>query len=177
MNKEKDSVLISVCLITYNHAAFIRQAIEGVLMQKIDFPWEFIIADDKSTDGTTDILLEYQKKYPRLIKLLLQEKNVGPGKNWMDLISAPKGKYIAYIEGDDYWTDNYKLQKQVNFIEANPSYSICWTQYDILKNKILENLQWNDPLFQQEFTDISLENIFDINRTASLTTVFKKKCL
>ena len=132
--------LLSVCLITYNHKDFISQAIESVLMQKVNFPYELIIADDFSTDGTRDILNEYKAKYPDLIKLILQEKNIGPAKNWMDLITSPneKVKYIAYFEGDDYWTDPLKLQKQVDFLEANPSYSICFHKVKILQNNLIK---------------------------------------
>jgi glycosyltransferase involved in cell wall biosynthesis len=78
---------------------FISQAIEGVMMQQVNFPWEFIIADDFSNDGTREIVLDYRKKYPDIIRLILQEKNVGPSKNWHDLIRNAKGKYIAYFEG------------------------------------------------------------------------------
>ncbi len=118
--------LLSVCLITYNHVSFIRQAIEGVIMQKVDFKWELIIADDCSTDGTREVLLEYQRQYPEEVRLLLQGKNVGPAKNWFDLMAKPLGKYIAYFEGDDYWSDQYKLQKQIDFLETHPAYVGCF---------------------------------------------------
>lgn len=97
-------------------------------MQKVSFPIELIIADDFSTDGTRDILSYYKEKYPDMIRLILQEKNVGPAQNWTDLITAPKSKYIAYFEGDDYWIDEYKLQKQVDFMERNLDYSFCFHQ-------------------------------------------------
>ena len=106
-----DIPLLSVCLITYNHVNFIKQAIDGVLMQKVDFAWELIIADDFSTDGTREILLEYKNKYPDFIKLILQEKNVGSAQNLIDLITVPISKYITYFDGDDYWIDPLKLQK------------------------------------------------------------------
>ena len=118
--------LLTVCLITYNHAKYINSAIDGVLMQKVNFTWEIIIADDFSTDGTREILLEYKNKYPSKIKLILQEKNVGPSLNWIKLITTPNSKYIAYFEGDDFWIDPYKLQKQVDFMELNPDYSLCF---------------------------------------------------
>lgn len=117
---------MSICLITYNHANYIRQAIDAVLSQKTDFSWELIIADDFSTDGTREILLEYKQKYPECITLILQEKNVGAAKNWIELITSPQSKYIAYFEGDDYWVDNHKLQKQVDFLEANEMFSLCF---------------------------------------------------
>ena len=121
--------LVSVCLITYNQAQYIRDAVEGVLAQKVTFPIELIIADDYSTDGTREIVIEYQKKYPELIKLILQGKNVGPHQNWMDLIQSPVSKYIAYFEGDDYWIDNEKLQIQVDFMEAHPGSGMVCTDY------------------------------------------------
>lgn len=124
--------LLSVCLITYNHENYIRQAIEGVLMQKVDFDWELIIAEDCSTDKTRDIILEYKEKHPDFIKLILQEKNVGAAQNWMDLIITPKSKYIAYFEGDDYWTDPLKLQKQVDFLEENHDYVLCHSDVNLI---------------------------------------------
>ena len=124
--------LLSVCLITYNHANYIEQAIEGVLMQSVNFSWELIIADDFSTDGTREILLKYKEKYPNFIKLLLQEKNVGPGKNFSDLLNEPQSKYIAYFEGDDYWIDPLKLQKQVDFIESHPDYVLIHSDIFII---------------------------------------------
>jgi glycosyltransferase involved in cell wall biosynthesis len=118
--------LLSVCLITYNHSKYIKTAIDSVLMQNINFSWELIIADDFSTDGTREILAKYKEEHPYLIKLILQEKNVGAAQNWIDLITTPSSKYIAYFEGDDYWIDPNKLQKQVSFLEKNPGYSICF---------------------------------------------------
>jgi glycosyltransferase involved in cell wall biosynthesis len=133
-----NSPLLSVCLITYNHANYIRDAIEGVLMQQASFPWELIIADDFSTDGTREIVEEYGARHPGLIRLILQETNVGAARNWMDLITAVTSKYLAYCEGDDYWTDPRKLQKQVDFLEANQSNGLCYTaarQYNAIKGK------------------------------------------
>lgn len=120
-----DAPLVSVCLITYNHAPYFRQAIESILMQEVDFAIEIIIADDFSTDGTREVTIEYQKKYPQLIRLILQEKNLGAALNWAALMNAPIGKYIAYLDGDDYWTDPLKLQKQVDFLEKNQEYILC----------------------------------------------------
>lgn len=127
--------MLSVCLITYNHAKYIRQAIDSVLMQRVNFTWELIIADDCSTDGTREIVLECYHRYPDFIRLILQEKNVGPAKNWLDLITTPKSKYIAYLEGDDYWTDPLKLQKQVDFLERDHSYSLCCHAFEVLYQK------------------------------------------
>jgi len=110
--------LLSVCVITYNHVNYIRQAIEGVLMQKTSFNFNLIIADDFSTDGTREIILEYKRKNPEKIDLILQSSNVGGAQNWINLLDSPKSKYIAYLEGDDYWIDEQKLEKQVQILEA-----------------------------------------------------------
>jgi len=118
--------LLSVCLLTYNHEKYIRQAIDSILSQKVTFTWQLIIADDCSTDKTQDILLEYKKQYPELIHLILQKKNVGPEENWLELLSHPKSKYLLYAEGDDYFTDPNKLQKQVDFLEAHPDFTLCF---------------------------------------------------
>jgi glycosyltransferase involved in cell wall biosynthesis len=131
-----DTPLLSVCLITYNHINYIREAIESVWMQEINFSWEFIIADDYSIDGTREIVFKYKEKYPELIRIIPREKNVGAAKNWIELLTPAKGKYIAYFEGDDYWIDPNKLQKQIDFLEANPKYVChCHNALIIEKNK------------------------------------------
>ena len=118
--------LLSVCLITYNQARYVKEAMDSILAQQIDFSWELVVADDCSTDGTREILLEYKDKHPDLIKLILQKTNVGAEKNWHELMAYPKSKYVAYLEGDDYWTNPHKLQMQVDFLEKNPSYALCF---------------------------------------------------
>ena len=146
--------LLSVCLITYNHVNYIKQAIEGVLMQKVDFSWDFIIADDFSSDGTREIILDYYTKHPDFIKPLLQDKKKGAAKNWMDLISTPRAKYIAYLEGDDYWTDPLKLQKQVDFLEQEPEYVLCFHKVGALVN---DKLQEEDVL-EKRYQEIINKN-------------------
>jgi glycosyltransferase involved in cell wall biosynthesis len=116
--------VLSVCLITYNHGRYIREALNGIVMQRVNFSWEIIVADDCSKDDTRAIVKEYADKHPGQFKLVFQEKNVGPARNWMDLLAAATGKYVAYMEGDDRWNDPEKLQKQVDFLEHNPEYVI-----------------------------------------------------
>lgn len=118
--------LLSVVTVTFNHEQHITKCIEGVLMQKVDFPIEFIIAEDYSTDGTRAICEEYARKFPDVIRLVLSEKNVGALQNERHAMSLARGRYVALCEGDDYWTDEYKLQKQVGFLESNPGYTICF---------------------------------------------------
>ncbi|MBX6362195.1 MAG: glycosyltransferase, partial [Acidobacterium ailaaui] len=117
--------IVSVLMITYNHERYIAQAIDSVLMQKTNFDYEIVIGEDCSTDRTREIVIEYKAKYPDKINLLLREKNVGMIPNFIDTLKACTGKYIALLEGDDYWTDPYKLQRQVDFLEANLAYSSC----------------------------------------------------
>jgi len=119
---------------TYNHKDYIVQAIEGVLLQKVNFIYELLIADDYSTDGTREIILAYKKKYPLLITLILHDKNVGALKNWISLIFNPNSKYIAFFEGDDFWTNENKLQLQFDFLEKNDDYVLCYHSVNVLLN-------------------------------------------
>ena len=128
---------VSCHIITYNQKNLISQCIDGALMQQTNFPFELIIGDDNSTDGTREILIEYQKKYPELITLNLRtERGNGiPGKeNFMSTLEMCQGEYISLCDGDDYWTDPLKLQKQVDFLEANPDYVLCFHQIKILNS-------------------------------------------
>jgi glycosyltransferase involved in cell wall biosynthesis len=121
--------LVSICCITYNHEKFIEDAMEGFLIQETDFPFEILIHDDASTDKTADIIREYEEKYPDVIKAIYQKENqYSKGIKPSVKFNYPraKGKYIALCEGDDYWTDNVKLQKQVAFLEANPDYVVSY---------------------------------------------------
>ena len=121
--------LVSISCITYNHVNFIRDAIESFLMQKTDFPLEVLIHDDNSTDGAEDIIREYEKKYPDIIKPIYETENQwNKGIRGSLAFNFPRarGKYVALCEGDDYWTDPLKLQKQVDFLEKNPEYSMCF---------------------------------------------------
>jgi glycosyltransferase involved in cell wall biosynthesis len=123
----KNEMMVSISCITYNHEKYISDAIESFLMQKTNFPFEILIHDDASTDRTPDIIKEYELKYPDLIKPIYQKENQYSkgvkvsNYNW----KRAKGKYIAVCEGDDYWTDPYKLQKQVYYMEKNPECSLC----------------------------------------------------
>lgn len=112
----------------YNLEQFIAQAIESVLMQKTDFSIELVIGEDCSADRTRDIVLDFQRRCPQIIRVLLPPKNLGMNRNFVDTIAACSGKYVALLDGDDYWIDPNKLQKQVEFLEANPHCSGCFTR-------------------------------------------------
>ncbi|SFQ62609.1 Glycosyltransferase involved in cell wall bisynthesis [Psychrobacillus psychrotolerans] len=119
---QSKEITVSVGLIVYNHEKYLRQAIESILMQEVNFKYEIIVGDDKSTDNSRKIILEYKEKYPDKFVLKFKEQNVGGTKNFYDVFMESKGKYIATLEGDDYWIDNKKLQKTVNFLEDNSTY-------------------------------------------------------
>lgn len=126
------SPVVSVHMITYNHAPYIREAIESVLAQQTDFPFELVIGEDHSPDNTLAIVREYQQRHPDIIRVITSDQNVGMARNARRTFEACTGKYIAYCEGDDYWNTPLKLQKQVDFLEANPSCSLVCSDYDIL---------------------------------------------
>lgn len=178
-----DKILVSVCSITYNHEPYIRQCLEGFIMQQCDFKFEVLIHDDASTDGTQEIIKEFQEKYPDIIKPIFQTEN-----QWSKGIRGitakfnfprAKGKYIALCEGDDYWTDPLKLQKQVDFLEENSKIKFCYTDFSILHQKSgkIQNAlfktkpqQYRHPVDQIDF----LKNMLYI---APCTWLFEKKVL
>jgi len=120
-------ILFTAVVVTYNHKNYIRDCIEGILKQETNFEFEIIVHDDASTDGTSDILREYGEKYKDKIRLVIQEENIySRGLNIVPFVKDYiHGKYMATIDGDDYWTDSKKLQKQVDFLENNPEYVAC----------------------------------------------------
>ena len=116
--------MVSICTTNYNRGKYIGQAIESCMMQKTNFQFDMIICDNCSTDNTVEVIESYIQKYPGKIKLLKADKNYGLMLNFIKSIEAGTGKYIADCDGDDYWTDESKLQKQVDFLEANPDFVI-----------------------------------------------------
>jgi glycosyltransferase involved in cell wall biosynthesis len=124
--------LVSISCNTYNHAGYIAEAIEGFLAQRTNFPIEILIHDDASTDGTADIVRQYQARYPELIKPIYQIENQHSKRVRIGCFNLERaqGEYVALCEGDDYWTDPLKLQKQVEFLQSNPGYVMCFTNHD-----------------------------------------------
>jgi glycosyltransferase involved in cell wall biosynthesis len=119
--------IVSVFMITYNHEKYISQALDSILMQNANFSYDIVIGEDKSTDSTREILLKYYEQYPDKIKLILHEQNVGITRNLIITMEACKGKFIALCDGDDYWTDSYRLQNQVDYMEVNPHLTMCFS--------------------------------------------------
>lgn len=147
--------MVSVIVPTYNHAKYIRKALDSILMQVVSFPYEILIGDDASCDGTQDILQEYQKKRPDIIRLFLHEKNMGATRNSYELLTNARGRYLATLEGDDYWTDNHKLQLQVSFLEKHPEYIGCTHRFTIVD----EN---DNPLKNQRLSWVRQKKIFTL---------------
>lgn len=127
-------IKVSVACITYNHEKYIRRALEGFVAQKTDFPFEVIVFDDASTDGTADIIREYENKYPQIIKPIYQQQNVysrGISATKEYVLPIMRGEYIAICEGDDYWTDENKLQIQYDYMKEHPECAFCMHQATI----------------------------------------------
>lgn len=126
----KNDILVSVICTAYNHKKYIKQCLDSLVMQKADFNFEIIIYDDCSTDGTREIIQEYADKYPNLIRTILPKCNIAQTEGFCKvnqmIFEKIKGKYHATCDGDDYWIDENKLQKQVDFLETHPDYSICF---------------------------------------------------
>lgn len=120
--------LVSICCITFNHESFISTALDSMLMQETDFPFEIIIRDDRSTDKTRDIIKKYAEKFPHIIRTILETENqYSKGVNpFIPTYEKAKGKYVTILEGDDYWQDEHKLQKQADFLEKNNEYVLSY---------------------------------------------------
>jgi glycosyltransferase involved in cell wall biosynthesis len=165
--------LVSVCIITYNHERYIGQCLEGVLMQETNFRFQVVIGEDCSTDNTRQVVEAYAARYPDIIIPVYQQQNVGPRRNAYEFCwPLLKGKYIAVCEGDDYWTDPFKLQKQVDFLEKNSDFVLCFHP--------VATVNENDSLIkQEEATDqvsvFDWKSIFQ-QPVATLSVVFRN-CL
>ena len=166
---------VSIVTLAYNHGKYIRQCLEGFVMQVTDFPFEVIIHDDASTDDTAEIIREYEQKYPDIIKPIYQTENqyskgVAIGATF--LYPNAKGKYIAECEGDDWWTDPHKLQKQVDYMESHPKCSMCCTNYSSFRMK--DEFMKTDEMTSRRFNTLSLMRS---NKIGTLTVLYRKHLL
>lgn len=167
--------LVSILCDTYNHEGFIKETLEGFSNQKTTFPFEIIIHDDASTDKTASIVKEFADQYPLIIKCILQKENQYSQKiNFWSDITFPmaRGKYIALCEGDDYWIDELKLQKQVDFLESNNEYVITWTDFYNKKGTELVPNDYKNTL--PDIYTIDFDTIFNPYCTYTLTSVFRR---
>ena len=175
---EQNDVKVSVIMLTYNHEAFIQDAIYGVVRQETNFSIELIVGDDASTDKTPQLVRELAEKYPDIIKPVLREKNIGALKNYRDLIRRSRGTFVAICDGDDFWTDMKKLQKQIDFLENNPEYISCCHP---VKQVYVDGSQEDtilDPLKlagenAQKKGYLDIYDLIKMNTVASLSTVHR----
>lgn len=127
-----DGTMVTVVCIAYKHEEFIAQALDSFLMQKTNFKFKVFVGEDCGPDGTADIIRDYAQRYPDIIIPFIREKNMGAQRNLIDMCQSATSPYIAFCEGDDYWVDEYKLQKQFDYMEAHPNICACTTQTEIL---------------------------------------------
>jgi len=171
-------VKLSVCITAYNHGKFIKQTLEGVVNQKIDFPIEIIVHDDASTDNTRVIIEEYSKSYPEIKTIYQEENQYSKGRKPLAAIVIPqcRGEYIAICEGDDYWTDPYKLQKQVDFLDANPDYVICYHNAAIVdeNDNFISDSKLRDELKRDFSADELIKGVMILTLTMCFRNVIKE---
>jgi len=181
---KEEEILVSICCLTYNHKPFIEKALNSFLAQKTNFAFEVLIHDDASTDGTAEIIKMYQNKYPSIIKPIYQAEN-----QWSKGLRAitvnynfprAKGKYIAICEGDDYWTDALKLQKQVDFLEEHSDYILCSGGYTAVdgtteRQHILNSAPGVTHSLDQKGFTFELDNTIDKWIIKTLTVVFRNR--
>ena len=141
--------LVSVCMTTYNHEAYLAQAIESVLAQQTSFGVELVLGDDCSTDSTAAICREYAAKYPGRVRFVTGQRNVGWRANYRRTFEACRGKYVAYCDGDDWWSDPRKLQMQADLLESDPSCGMCYTR----ASNYYQNTGLTEPDHEEHFTD------------------------
>lgn len=177
--KENKAILVSICCTTYNHEKYIKQALDSFLEQNVQFNYEICIHDDASTDSTPQILLEYQNKYPQKINLILQKENqTQKGIKKISYVfnhTRARGKYIAFCEGDDYWTDCNKLQKQIEFMEKNNDFSMTFHSSKIVNTSGEKTGKLQPfPCDKEVSTDEIIYGGGGICPTASIT--YRKEC-
>lgn len=160
MNKNEE-IMVSIIMVTYNHEKYIAQAIESIVCQKTDYKFELLIGDDASTDHTPEIITEYYKKYPNIIKTFLRKKNVGATKNGYYLMKSAKGKYFSSCEGDDFWCDKTKIQSDIDFLEQHNEYvGICGRTQAVREDGTLleENLAQNVQFWKFDREEYELKD-------------------
>jgi glycosyltransferase involved in cell wall biosynthesis len=147
---------VSVMVLTYNHANYIRQTLDSIVTQKTNFPFEILVGDDASTDSTAEIIREYHARYPDLIVPILHKENLGGyGKNnTLDALSKAKGQYIAPMDGDDYWIDDDRLQKLVDFLDKNTDFVACFHNAEVIFEDGTHPNEFVNPPDQKEITTV-----------------------
>lgn len=166
------SMKVSVATETYNHERYIAQALDSILMQEVGFDYEIVIGEDCSTDKTRAIVLEYKRRYPETIRLLLNERNLGGRRNFVNTLQACRGEYIALLEGDDYWTSSHKLQKQVDYLDSHPECASCFHNATVVYQDGREgSTKYNDDN-QKEVS--FLDDLLRANFIATCSVMFRR---
>lgn len=161
-------------MITYNHEKFIAQAIESVLSQETTFPFEIVIGEDCSTDRTREISLEFQARYPEIVRVLTPEANLGVGRNVAESLRACRGEYIAICEGDDFWTDPTKLTKQVKRLETEPDAALCFHKVTAI-NDVTGEYRGDFPVAEFRKERATLNDIIRKNFIVTCSVLFRRK--
>lgn len=175
--RDQTEVLLTVRCLTYNHAPYIRRCLEGLVGQKTNFRFEVMVHDDASTDGTADIVREFAQKYPDIIKPILETENLHSkrdGSLERVTYTSLKGKYIAWCEGDDYWTDEHKLQKQVDFLEQNPDFVLACTDYALVDDEGKEKFHNKTKRLSEDMRLASRELVLGRNPIIAVSSCFRK---
>lgn len=162
---------VSIITITYNHEKYIREALDSFVMQEVDFEFEVLVADDASTDKTQAIISEYAKRYPELIKPLLRKNNMGAWTNFLDVFKQAKGQYVALCEGDDFWTDPNKLQKQVDFLDAHPNHALCFHPVRVF----FENNEEEQSTFPMQKSGFTTEKLLQENYIQTNSVMYRRR--
>ncbi len=177
------SPLLSIRCLVYNHEQYLRQCLDGFVMQKTNFPFEAIVHDDASTDGSADIIREYAEKYPDIIKPICETENQyskhdGSLVRIMDAAMHPDSKYVAICEGDDYWTDPNKLQMQVDFLESHSEYSMCFHRANPIIDETGEEMQGlhGDTFRNIQARDYESTELFEVWTVPTASMVYRKEC-
>ena len=163
-------IKVSVVMATYNHEKYIEKALDSVIRQKCDFEYEILVGDDASKDSTGSIVRAYSEKYPDKIRAFVRVKNLGAVPNIVDLVNNAKGEYVAFLEGDDFWIDDEKLQKQISFLDEHKDFAACFGKCIVVdeNNDRQEDYEKYIPFFLgDEFTANDLEQYYLPGQTAT----------
>jgi glycosyltransferase involved in cell wall biosynthesis len=173
--QEDGAVAVSVLVVTYNHERFVRQALDSVLAQRLLQPFEILVSEDCSTDGTRAIVQGYAERHPHLIRLLLSERNLRSNEVLARGLRAARGRYVALLDGDDYWTSDDKLRAQVGFLDGRPDFTICFHNVEVVdEHSQSTGRLWNAP-DQPEVSD--LHDLLRGNFIASTSVMYRRAAI
>ena len=168
----RQDVAVSALVVTYNHEQFVRQALDSALAQRLPQPYEILVSEDCSTDGTREIVQEYAESHPHLIRLLLSERNLHSNEVVARGFRAARGRYVALLDGDDYWTSDDKLRAQVAFLDARPDFTVCFHNVQVVEGQSQSTGRlWNAP-GQPEVSD--LHELLRGNFIATSSVVYRR---